>query len=144
MLWVPDVQHSTRTTACSLHTAHEGSAAQHPCALPMAAWVTVSRVVHVRMVHVGLIPSSCGYDTVSFIFLSLFSFFFFFFGLFVFTDTCLDMCLRTVYEASSLSIICMNLLPLFPSLPSSPLSSPLPSPLLFPFLSSPISSMFLC
>ena len=86
--------------------------------------------------RVGMIPSP--------LYSSLFFLFFFFFGLFVFTDTCLDMCLRTVYEASSLSIICMNLLPLFPSLPSSPLSSPLPSPLLFPFLSSPISSMFLC
>ena len=52
---VPVVQDSTRTTACSLPTAHADSATQHPCSPPMASCVTVSRGVLVRMEHEGLI-----------------------------------------------------------------------------------------
>ena len=74
--------------------------------------------------RVGMIPSP--------LYSSLFFLFFFFF---VFTDTCLGICLRTVYEASSLSTICMNLLPC-------PLHFP-PLPPIFPFPLCPLSYPFL-
>ena len=73
------VQHSTRTTACSLRTAHSDSAAQHPCAPPMTA-VSPSAVEYMcdwacranTPPCVGMIPSPF-----------IFSFSLFFFGFYV-------------------------------------------------------------